>query len=44
MVGNPVPPSLAFVLAEKIYADLSKLGFNSVEFSIKNHKVERLKS
>ena len=35
MVGNAVPPSLAFVLAEKIYEDLCLLE----SFSIKNHRV-----
>jgi DNA (cytosine-5)-methyltransferase 1 len=28
MVGNAVPPRLAYVLAERIYEDLSKLSFN----------------
>jgi len=40
MVGNAVPPNLAYILAEKIYEDLSKLGYgNDEEFALKNHRV-----
>jgi len=33
MVGNAVPPNLAYVLAQKIFEDLSELGFNFVDDS-----------
>jgi len=40
MVGNAVPPNLAYILAEKIYEDLSKLGYeNDEQFAVKNHRV-----
>jgi DNA (cytosine-5)-methyltransferase 1 len=31
MVGNAVPPNLAYILAQKIFEDLSELGFNFVD-------------
>lgn len=39
MVGNAVPPQLAFVLAKKIYEDLKNYK-NDNEFIVKNHRVE----
>jgi len=38
MVGNAVPPNLAFVLAKKIYEDLSQLDIEG-NFSVKNHRI-----
>ena len=41
MVGNAVPPNLAFVLAKKIYEDLSQLDIEG-NFSVKNHRATPL--
>jgi hypothetical protein len=35
MVGNAVPPNLAYILAQKIYDDLKNLEL----FILKNHRV-----
>jgi len=40
MVGNAVPPQLAFVLAKKIYEDLKEHRDNE-KFVVKNHRVEK---
>ncbi|CAA6810157.1 MAG: DNA-cytosine methyltransferase (EC [uncultured Sulfurovum sp.] len=40
MVGNAVPPNLGYVLAQKIYEDLSALGYGEdTQFFVKNHRV-----